>query len=201
MFTYLLTGKTRWRPNSGNLTFRIYFFEIFNREYKAIKTRKVIFMQITQLLGSCNSFMGFWQIGYEVCVTLIVCGCTIPLSSHLVSLSSHRTQLIDMHKGRSRSVDNAGGSWHWSKWQRCWNGAAVAMSKVEHKGQALLWQGCKRRGALGQNNRHLKWQVSVWKRGLKIRLLLSIGPCVCFLFSVQECMNSVVEYTWVTAVY
>lgn len=167
--------------------------------------KKVIFMQITQLLGSCNSFMGFWQIGYEVCVTLIVCGCTIPLSSHLVSLSSHRTQLIDVHKGRSRSVDNAGGSWHWSKWQRCWNGAAVAMSKVEHKGQALLWQGCKRRGALGQNNRHLKWQVSVWKREVENKTSTEYwSMCVLFIFrtGVHEfCCLMEVDYTRVTAVY
>lgn len=146
-------------------------------------------MQITELLGSYNSFMGFWQIGYEVCVTIIVCGCTIPLSSHLVSLSSRRTQLIDVNKERSRSVDNGGGTWHWSKWQRCWNGAAMAMSKVEHKGQALLWQGCKRRGHWDETTDISNGRCPFENDRVKIRL--SIGLCVCFLFSVQECMNSV----------
>ncbi len=65
------------------------------------------------------------------------------------------------------------------------NGAAMAASKVEHKGQALLWQDARGGGHWDETTGISNGRCPFEKR-LKIKPLLSIGPYLCFLFSVQE---------------
>ncbi len=105
--------------------------------------------------------------------------------SPLVSLSSCRTQLIDAHKGRSRSVDNGGGTWHWSKWQRFWTGPRWQRRRWNTRARRCYGR-TQEEGDTGMKQQASRMAGVRLKKRLKIKPLLSIGPYLCFLFSVQE---------------